>query len=137
MEAGLHSALAILPTMLLNFLTMIVMLAVSVTIYMFITPYREVKLIRAGNTAAAISLSGAMMGLALPLAFCMASSTYYADIAMWGIVALSLQLITYLVAGLLLKGVRRRVENNEIGPSILLASLKVTVGILNAASLAN
>ena len=136
MDPSLHSAFALVPTMLLNFLTMIVMLAISVTIYMFITPYREVALIRAGNTAAAVSLSGAMLGLALPLAFCMASSTYYVDIAIWGVVALSLQLITYLIAGLLLKGVRRRVENNEIGPSILLAALMLSVGILNAASLA-
>ena len=37
-------------------------------LYDRVTPYRELELIRGGNTAAATAYSGAVIGLALPLA---------------------------------------------------------------------
>ena len=40
----------------------VVMLVAAIFIYIKITPYDEIKLIRGGNTAAAISLSGAIIG---------------------------------------------------------------------------
>ena len=136
MDPVFQSFLAGFPVLLLHFLITLVMFAIAVTIYLFITPYREVRLIRAGNTAAAVSLSGAMLGLALPLATCMATSVSYWDIAIWGFVALSIQLITYRIADLLLKGLPTRIENDEIGPAILLVSTKLAVGVINAAAVA-
>ena len=53
---------------LLYFALSIVLIAVFIAIYTAITPYREVALIRAGNTAAAVSLGGALLGFSLPLA---------------------------------------------------------------------
>jgi putative membrane protein len=131
-----QSFLSGFPVMLIHFLITLTMFALAVTIYLFITPYHEMTLIRAGNTAAAVSLSGAMIGLALPLAFCMASSVSYWDIAIWGCVALAIQLLTYRIADLLLKGLPQRVEKNEIGPAILVASIKLAVAIINAAAVA-
>ena len=51
-----------------------VLLAMFVAIYVRITPYRELALIRENNMAAAFSLSGAIIGMVVPLAN--ASSRY-------------------------------------------------------------
>ena len=45
--------------------------ALFLAIYVRITPYREFALIRAGNVAAAASLSGALLGFVIPLASAM------------------------------------------------------------------
>ncbi|MEL0111867.1 MAG: DUF350 domain-containing protein [Rickettsiales bacterium] len=74
MEAVLESLSAGVPVLLLHFLVTITMLAVGVTIYLWMTPYPELKLIREGNTAAAISLGAAILSLAVPLALSMSVS---------------------------------------------------------------
>src|SRR3546814_10798550 len=48
------------PLFALFFVAACALLAVFALIYAFVTPYPELKLIRAGNSAAAISLSGAL-----------------------------------------------------------------------------
>ena len=103
------------------------MLLVAVFVYIKITPYDEVALIRGGNTAAAVSLSGAVIGLALPLAFSMASS-----ISIWE--TLILQLIAYRVTDLFLKDLPNRILEGEVGAAILLVSIKLAVAAVNAAA---
>ena len=44
------------------------LLAIFAAIYVRVTPYNEIALIREGNMAASISLSGALIGFVLPLA---------------------------------------------------------------------
>lgn len=56
------------------FVAAALLLAAFLAIYGRITPYAEFVLIRQGNSAAAISLSGAMLGFALPLASAIAHS---------------------------------------------------------------
>ena len=103
MEPVIQSFLAGFPTLLLHFSVTVAMLAGALTIYQWITPYHELPLIRAGNMAAAISFAGAIVGLALPLAVCMATSVSVWDIVLWGIVALLIQLLTFRVIDALLK----------------------------------
>ena len=55
-----------LPAFAGYFATAIGLLAVFILLYVFVTPYNEMALIREGNTAAAISLGGAMVGYAGP-----------------------------------------------------------------------
>ena len=43
-------------------------LALFVALYIRVTPYREMQLIREGNMAASFSLSGAILGFIVPLA---------------------------------------------------------------------
>jgi putative membrane protein len=134
MEPVIQSFLTGFPVLLLHFSVTIGMLAVAVTVYHLITPYHELQLIRSGNMAAAISLSGAILGLAIPLAFCMAKSVNVWDIVIWGVVALVIQLLTYRIADVILRGLPKRIENNEVGPAILLAAIKIAVAAINAAA---
>ena len=48
----------------------ILMLLIFGTVYLKITPVRELKLIKNGNLACALSFGGALVGFCLPLASC-------------------------------------------------------------------
>ena len=75
-----------------------VLLAVFASIYVRITPYREVALIRDGNMAAAFSLSGTLIGMAIPLANAIEFSVNPVDMAVWGFIALAIQLVVFVIA---------------------------------------
>ena len=44
----------------------ILILAAGAALYALITPHREIRLIREGNAAAAVSFGGVLVGLAIP-----------------------------------------------------------------------
>lgn len=134
MEAVLESLTAGFPVLLLHFLVTVTMLAVGVVIYLWMTPYPELELIRNGNIAAAISLGAAILSLAIPLAFSMSVSVNVIDIIAWGLVTLAVLLIVYRVIDLLLKDLPNRIEDGEMGPALLLASVKLGVAAITAAA---
>ena len=63
-----------LPAFASFFLTAVVLLGVFAVLYELVTPYNELALIREGNAAAAITLGGAIIGFALPIAVSVAVS---------------------------------------------------------------
>jgi putative membrane protein len=135
MDGAIQSFLSGIPFLLTHFGVTLVMLVVGVFVYVKITSHDEMALIRDGNSAAAVSLSGAILGLAIPLAFCMANSVNIYDIVIWGVVALVIQLITFLVIDLWLRDLSRKIEDGEVGTAILLVSVKLAVASINAAAI--
>jgi len=136
MDPILQSFLNGFPTLLLHFSVTLAMLLSGIWVYQLITPLREMQLIRAGNTAAATSFAGAILGLAIPLAFCMATSVGVLDIVIWGLVALFIQLMTFRLLDIFLKDLPKRIENREMGAAILVVAVKLAVGMINAAAIA-
>ena len=134
MDASIQSFLAGIPFLLSHFGVTVLMLVIGVFIYMWITSHDERALIREGNTAAAISLAGAILGLAIPLAFCMASSVNVYDIVIWGIVTLVIQLATFWIIDIWLRDLSKRIEEGQVGTAILLVSVKLAVASINAAA---
>ena len=134
MDAAIQSFLAGIPFLLSHFGVTVLMLVIGVFIYMWITSHDEIALIREGNTAAAISLAGAILGLAIPLAFCMASSVNVYDIVIWGIVTLVIQLATFWIIDIWLRDLSKRIEEGQVGTAILLVSVKLAVASINAAA---
>ena len=134
MEPVVQSFLTGSPVLLLHFLVTVTMLAVGTTVYIWITPHGELRLIRAGNLAAAISLSGAVVGIGVPLAFCLASSFSVWDILIWGTLTVVIQLAAFKVADILLKDLSRRIEAGEFGPALVLVAIKLAVAAINAAA---
>ena len=134
MDAAIQSFLAGIPFLLSHFGVTVLMLVIGVFIYMLITSHDERALIREGNTAAAISLAGAILGLAIPLAFCMASSVNVYDIVIWGIVTLVIQLATFWIIDIWLRDLSKRIEEGQVGTAILLVSVKLAVASINAAA---
>jgi putative membrane protein len=107
--------------------------AVFLALYVRITPYREFELIRRGNVAAALSLSGAMIGFTLPLASAIAHAVVVEEMLMWGSIALVVQLLVYLTARRVFPELTQRIPEGCAAHGLLLGSLSLSAGILNAA----
>lgn len=134
MQAVLDSFLAGFPVLMLHSSVTIAILVTGVALYIWITPWDELALIRDGNTAAAVSLGGAIIGLALPLSFAMAASVSVYEILLWGPVTLILQIVAYRIADGVLKELPRRIEAGEMGAAVLLVSIKLAAAAVNAAA---
>ena len=62
------------PIALMHIGVTVAILFAGVLIYILLTPHREIALIREGNSAAALSLGGVLVGLAIPLSASLAGS---------------------------------------------------------------
>jgi putative membrane protein len=112
------------------------LLLAAVTVYVMVTPLHEVRLIRQGNTAASLSLGGAVIGLALTL-FGVASSTFVLmELVAWGAVGVALQVAAYVIISFVLPDYRHKIENNQASYGIAGAAFSIAVGILNAGAIA-
>lgn len=109
--------------------------AMFLAIYVRVTPYAEIALIREGNAAAAASLSGSLLGFILPLSSAAIHSVHPYDMALWSAIALVVQLLAYAVARLLLPGIARDIPAGEVASGVFLGALSLGVGILNAVSM--
>jgi len=109
--------------------------AVFVAIYVTVTPHHEFRLIRSGNTAAAISLGGAILGYTVPLAKSVSQSESIAEMLLWSGVALIAQLVAYGIARLLLPQLSSHVDEGKTASGIFLAAISVAIGLLNAAAM--
>ncbi|CBL45110.1 Predicted membrane protein [gamma proteobacterium HdN1] len=122
-----------LPNFLIYFLASISLLAIFITIYVRVTPYRELRLIRAGNTAASLSLLGALGGFALPLASAISHSTSFFDMLAWGGVALVVQVGLYKVLVGFMPEIAQGIPQGHVAHGVFLGGVSVVVGLLNAA----
>ncbi len=136
-ETLLHGISSGVPVLLSHFFVTLCVFGGAILLYIFITPHKEITLIKQGNIAAALSLSGAFLGLAIPLAFCLAGSVNIIDILLWGTVILLIQLFTYWVIDrVIFRQYSKRIENDEISAAIFFLTIKLCVGILSAAAIA-
>jgi putative membrane protein len=132
----IQSLFAGLPIFMLHLGSATLAWAAALALYVWITPHREFALIRDGNMAAAVSFGGAAIGLALPLAFCLAASVNVWDVVIWGSVTLILQLIAFRAVDLLIGNLSKRIEENEVAAATFLAMTKIALATLNAAAVA-
>ncbi|MFZ2853321.1 MAG: DUF350 domain-containing protein [Rhodocyclaceae bacterium] len=129
----LSHLLTTLPAFLAYLAVAVALLAVFLLVYVNITPYHEFALIRSGNTAAAISLSGTLLGFALPVANVIAHSDTIADLLAWGAIAGIIQIAAYLVVRFSLPQFNEDIPAGKTAPAIFLAALSLTIGLLSAA----
>lgn len=108
-------------------------LAVFVMLYIRVTPYREIELIRQGNMAASFSLSGAVLGFIVPLASAIQHSVSLVDMAIWGLIAMLVQVAAFIVAKLLIPSITDDIPENKTSAGFFLGCLALGVGLLNAA----
>ena len=131
----LTQSLAGLPAFLLYFGLSMAMLILFLAVYLAITPYDELRLIRERNVAAAISLAGAVVGFVLPLARAVTQSVSPLDLVVWACVALVVQVVVFFLVGKLVPHFPAAVRNGEVAGAAFLAALAVAVGVLNAAAM--
>ena len=109
------------------------LLAAFIVIYEKITPYREFQLIHAGNTAASFSLSGAILGFAIPLGSAVRGSVSLVDMAIWGVIALVVQLAAFVAVKMLIPSITKDIPAGNSAQGFFLGSVSLAVGVLNAA----
>lgn len=102
-------------------------------IYLRVTPYAEIRLIRTGNVAAAISLGGALVGYTLPVVRAIEQAVGAVDFAVWAAVALVVQLAVFGAVRALLPELGQQIERDRRSEAVLLATVSIVAGLLNAA----
>jgi putative membrane protein len=123
------------PTTLLHAVVTLAILALGVALHAWLTPYKDVEEVREGNSAAAVSLGGAMICLAIPLGVSMAVSTSVVEVLVWGLAAGIIQLLASRLTDMILKGLPERIKEGEISAAVLLVAAKLAVAIILACAI--
>ena len=113
----------------------ILMIAAFICIYLHTTPVRELRLIKEGCVAAALSFGGALIGFCLTLASSIAHSDSVPTFIVWGIGAGVFQLLVFFIVARLVPNARTELEDNNIAVGGLFCAVSLAIGIINAACL--
>jgi len=104
-------------------------------VYICLTPHDEMALVRENNVAAAVALSGALIGFALPMASAITHSQTLFDCAVWGLVAFVIQVLTFVAMRFALPHLSERIGKGEVAAAVLTAALGICVGLINASAM--
>ena len=135
MNEQLVTFLGNLSEFLIFFLVASVLVLLFVFVYTRVTRHNELDLIKKNSTAAAVAFSGSLIGFALPLASTMINSVNVIELALWGGIALIVQVLVYLLIRLPMPRISERIEADEVAAGIWLGACSMVAGILNAASM--
>jgi putative membrane protein len=122
------------PLTLLHILVTVVILLVGAAAYVLLTPHKEITLIRDGNTAAAVSLGGVLLGLAIPLSVSLNASTNLIELGLWGVATVLVQLLVFRLVDILLRGLPQRIQEGEMSAAALLVGAKLSTAVIVAAA---
>jgi putative membrane protein len=118
---------------LVYFVSGAVLTVLFLMIYMWITPQKEYELISRGNTAAAYSLGGALLGFIIPLSSAIINSVNLIDMLIWGLMALVVQIAVFFIVMLIFKNLTYSIAKGNTAEGMFLGALSIAAGILNAA----
>jgi putative membrane protein len=122
------------PITLLHAGVTVAILFAAAALYVMLTPHKEIALIRDGNTAAALSLAGVLVGLAIPLAVSLKSSTSLVDLALWAAAIALVQLLVFRLVDFILHGLPKRIQDDEMAAAVMLAGAKIATALILAAA---
>jgi putative membrane protein len=95
-----------------------------------------VQAIREGNSAAAVSFAGVVLGLAIPLAASLVAAASVVEIALWGAPLVVLVLLAFCLIDLLLAGLPQRMREGEVAAAVVMVAAKLGMALIVAAALA-
>jgi putative membrane protein len=125
---------AVLPHFLAYFGAAMLLAAAFLALYTQLTPHREFELIRNGNSAAAVQLTGTFLGFAIPVAIVIGNSISIPDMLLWGAVAAIVQLMVFvIISRLLFKGISSKIDEGCTSSGIFVGGMGLGVGVLQAA----
>lgn len=133
MQEFIDTLISGLPQLLGHAAIIVALLVGGVFLYIKLTPYDDMKLVKEGNIASAISLFSIIVGLAIPLAFCLSQTSEIADILFWGTFTVAIQLFAFKVCDWMLSDLSGRIERGEISAAIVLLSVKLAAAFINSA----
>lgn len=127
--------LSVLPSFLLDFTVAIALAVLYIAVYTFATAHNEFALIRRNVPAASVSLGFSLVGFAIPLSSAMIFSETFIDLALWGLVALVVQIVVYGLVRLAIRDLSPRIARGEIAPALFLGAASVAAGLVNASAM--
>jgi len=110
-----------------------VVMLLFAALWLWITPFKEIALMREGNSAAAISFGGTLIGFAIALAGVIRASNTIWEVVPWSLLALIAQVIGLFIVSRLMHGVTRHIDKGENASGIFMATVAIVIGLLNAA----
>lgn len=113
----------------------LLMIVVFILAYLFITPTKEIKLIREGCVAVSLAFGGALIGLCFTLSSSIQHADNFITFLIWGVLAAIIQLLVYFVITKLVPNARLELEDNNIAVGGFFCAISLTLGIVNAACL--
>lgn len=119
----------------LYFAIAVVLLLVFTVVYMLITPYDELDLIRKGKGAACISFGGTLLGYSLTLGANMIYHVSLSQFAVWGVIAMFVQWVGYWMVARVIGNIKAHMENNNVAVAGLIGVVGLVLGVLNVGSL--
>lgn len=122
------------PLTLLHIGVTVLILLAGAAAYVLMTPHKEITLIREGNTAAAVSLGGVLLGLAIPLSVSLNASTNLIELGLWGVATVLVQLLVFRLVDILLRGLPQRIQEGEMSAAALLVGAKLSTAVIVAAA---
>jgi putative membrane protein len=111
----------------------VVLLGAFIFIYAKATPYEEFNLIAHDNTAVAITFAGAVLGFTAPLVASIYYTASLAEMCIWAAITCLVQLLVLLA----LRKQAHRIEEGHVASAVMVASISLAVGLLNAASISH
>ena len=124
------------PLTLLHAAVTVLMLLLGAALYALLTPYKDLQLVREGNSAAALSLGGIFVGLALPLSMSLAAGVTTLEIVIWAVAVIAVQLLVFRLVDFALRGLPKRIAAGEMAAAVFLAAIKLATAIILAAAVA-
>jgi putative membrane protein len=103
--------------------------------YSWATPFDELKLIRQGNVAAALTLGGALIGFSMTVASGLVHTDALRSFVAWSAAAAVVQLLTYVLVSRLLHMSKQQIEANNVAFGVLMASISISIGAVSAGAL--
>lgn len=114
----------------------LLLLVLGAALYSVLSPHKEFAAIDAGNSAAAVSMSGVVLGLAIPLAVALSAAPSLVEIVLWGAAVMAVQLLVFVGIDFLLGGLPLRAREGEVSAATLLAAARVASALILAAAVA-
>jgi len=137
MQPAFESLAAGFPHLIFYLLMVAAIYISAILVYVKLTPHKELELVQSGNVAAAIHLSSLILSMALPVAACLINKFSLFDVGVWATFSLVLQLFLFRMTDyILFRGMPERIERDEVGPTIVLASFKLAGSLILAFAIA-
>lgn len=136
MHPSLESLANGFPYLIFYLLVVTAIFVVGLYVYVKLTPHKEIKLIQSGNMAAALSFSGLVVSLSLPLAACLIYKIGLVDVLVWGTVSVLLQLFLFRLTDMVLSGLSTRIVDGEVPAATVLTAFKLAGSIILAVAIA-
>jgi putative membrane protein len=124
-----------LPAFLAYFCLSAVAAMLYLAVYTFVTTHNEFELIRKNVPGAAVSLGLSLLGFAFPVASAVAHAADIFDCAIWSVIALVVQIISYYAVRIVVPDLSQRIAAGELAAAIWLGLASLTAGLLSAASM--